>query len=398
MANNLTASSPALWSKIPHKNLIKKSIFRSIASFAEQGGLSMGLSVDRPSRTLITTGKYIKGVALTAQDITTTSDKLTINDSSSCLVFYDKVDKKQNSIDNAMEATMEMGRQMAKDVDASVLYTGAVGATSVVDASTFGGTSGVGLTMTTSNVKNILSKAKLKLHRLNVDIEQGNLFAAISGEMHDVLLQTVSDREDALGAKKLEDGIVGNIMGFDLLLTNNCPASVRVTLTDNPSNGETLTVNGVVFTFVTSIGTAAGNVLIGSATADTIDNLVELINAPETTTARGVALTGENLKVVQRWVATDGTTYLDVWAKGASYMTASATNDITFSRYTQHVVAGVKGSIDCVIQIDTNIERSPMIAVGKFGENIGGIEIFGTKVFNKGTNELVDIKIDTSAF
>lgn len=51
-----------------------------------------------------------------------------------------------------------------------------------------------------------------------------------------------------------------------------------------------------MFTFVSSIGTTAGNVLIGGSADATRANLEALINAPHTTTANGVALTGARLK------------------------------------------------------------------------------------------------------
>lgn len=57
---------------------------------------------------------------------------------------------------------------------------------------------------------------------------------------------------------------------------------------------QTITIGGVVFTTVTTIGTTAGNVLIGLDAAATITNLVALINAPSTTTSTGVALSADD--------------------------------------------------------------------------------------------------------
>lgn len=62
----------------------------------------------------------------------------------------------------------------------------------------------------------------------------------------------------------------------------------------NPTSGKTLTltVNGsaVAFTFVTAIGSAAGNVLIGATAAATCASLLALLNQPQLTTSSGVAL------------------------------------------------------------------------------------------------------------
>jgi len=67
--------------------------------------------------------------------------------------------------------------------------------------------------------------------------------------------------------------------------------SAVLALATNPSNTETVTIQGQVFTFVSSIGTTEGNVLIGGSADATRANLAALINAPQTTTANGVALT-----------------------------------------------------------------------------------------------------------
>src|SRR5580704_1608237 len=66
------------------------------------------------------------------------------------------------------------------------------------------------------------------------------------------------------------------------------------TLSTNPTNTTTLTldINGtnVVITFVTSIGSTAGNVLIGASAAATCANLMGLLFNPTVTNATQVAI------------------------------------------------------------------------------------------------------------
>lgn len=77
----------------------------------------------------------------------------------------------------------------------------------------------------------------------------------------------------------------------------------------NPSNGETvvITVDGtpVTFTFVTTIGSNQGNVLIGGSASVSRANLVNLINNPSVTNANQVAFTAGNLTAIQKLSATD---------------------------------------------------------------------------------------------
>ena len=91
MANTLTPLSPTFWSKIMGLKLYKKNIFRNIASFREEAVLSYGLKVDRPYRADVYVQPYVKGTALTAQDITATSDQLTVDKVFASLIYVDDV-------------------------------------------------------------------------------------------------------------------------------------------------------------------------------------------------------------------------------------------------------------------------------------------------------------------
>jgi hypothetical protein len=371
-------------------------VFRSVASFAEQGTLSYGLTVDRPYRSALVAENYTKGTALSAQDLTATSDTLTINQQKGILAYADNIDKIQNSYDAAMVWSKEMALQLAIIQDAEFLYE-ARNASNTVDDGDLGGTSGNPVNLQTSNIDAVFGRAARELDIANVDL--ADRYAVISPQVFDVLWNRIAGKESILGDKTSESGMVGRYRGFDLYLSNNLTASVRITPTDNPANGETLVINGVTFTFVSTIGTAAGNILQTTNTETTIDNLVALINAGGVGDGVNyVSLSDANKKVVQSWVAVDGTTYLDVYAKGASYMAVSDTADITYSRYAQHNMFGKKGAVDMVVQKEPSVEMSDMLSAGKFGKNIGALTVFGVKTFNKGTSELVDVQIDTSVF
>jgi hypothetical protein len=93
MANSLTAMSPSYWSKIMGLKLYKKNIFRNIASFREEAVLTDGQIVDRPYRADVYVGKYTKGTALIAQDITATTDPLTVDQAFAALIYVDQIDK-----------------------------------------------------------------------------------------------------------------------------------------------------------------------------------------------------------------------------------------------------------------------------------------------------------------
>lgn len=79
-------------------------------------------------------------------------------------------------------------------------------------------------------------------------------------------------------------------------------ADGSLVLTAQPANNDTLTltVNGtaITITFVTSIGATPGNVLIGATLANTVSNLLGLLQAPGTTNSTQVALSAGNQTLV----------------------------------------------------------------------------------------------------
>lgn len=89
---------------------------------------------------------------------------------------------------------------------------------------------------------------------------------------------------------------------------------------------QTITIGGVVFTTVALIGTTAGNVLMGANQAATLANLVTLINAPETTTTTGVALSAADANTVRNILGLKATT-----TATAMTLTSSTKREITVS-------------------------------------------------------------------
>lgn len=395
MANSLSAASPLLWSRISGRKRFKSVVYKSLASSEEQATLTLGVSVDRPYRSNLVVEDYTTGGTASVQDITATSDKLTINKQKDIFIFIDAVDKLQNKYDLAQVNAEEMGKRMAIAIDAEFLYE-AINANNTIDAGDMGGTAGTGLTLSTSNVGSVFAKINRKLDAQNVPADQR--FLALSPQFREVLWNYVQGKESIFGDKSGEYGQIGMFGGLELYLTNNLTASAVATPAVAPTANDTITIGGVVFTFVDAIGTTAGNVLVnGGTVAQVITRLTTLINAPGTTTSTGVAFSGADLRTVQNMVAVDGTTILTVYQKGVSYMTvASSAANIVWSKKKQHNLAGAKNAIDVVVQKYPDVSTAPGTSNGKAGTYFMALEVFGVKTFNQGKNEIVNVVLDTS--
>lgn len=401
MSNSLGAMSPTYWSRRMGRKLYKRNVFRALANFEEQATLSDGQKVDRPYRSNIVVESYTKGTALTAQDLTATSDQLTVDTIKAALLYVDNVDKIQNKYSAANAWIDEAGKRLANAIDARFLYE-VFNANNTVDDGDIGGTAGNGITVSTSNVLDVFSAVNLLLDLQ--DVEEEERFFVISPHFYSVLFKYIAGKQSMLGDKTGENGNIGEYAGLKLFKSNNLPGSARWTTGDGnaPSNTETLTIQGITFTFVSSIGTTAGNVLIEASLAATIDNLVALINAGGVGDGtKSVSLSTANKREVQKWVAVDGTSYIEVRVMGSSYLTVSASqaNDPWAPEtQLQNLLAGRRKAIDAVIQKEPSVEEGPTVAVGTSGRNYLPMTLFGVFTFNQGKNEIVRVQMRSDNF
>lgn len=408
MANSLTALSPTYWSKIMGIKLYKKNIYRSICSFKEEATLTNGQKVDRPYRADVYVQPYTKGTALTAQDVTATSDQLTVDKIFATLIYIDDVDKIQNKWDAASAWTEEIMTRLANQMDADALFQGVYEASDTVDYNDLDSnqTAGAGVVLTTSNVLNLFAVAKRKLDVNNV--ASGNRFFAISAQVSQVLLTYLAGRESILGDRTGEMGMIGRYMGFDLYETNNLTAMVRITPAAVPTDGLTLVVNGITITFEdtpTTVSSTGFSVDVEATVAAQITSLVTMINTPTTDAATtGKPATGSGLAAIQRgWFAVDGTTYVDIYIKGASqiatltgtYTNATGTN-VTY--YKQLNLCGEKGAIDFVAQQYPSAKMASTVSAGKDGMNVLVKNLYTAGVFYDMQARLFRVEIDSSVF
>lgn len=381
------------------RKLYKTDIFRSLANFEEQDTLRDGQKVDRPYRADIVVENYTKGTALTAQDLTATSDQLTVDTVKAALLYVDNVDKIQNKYSAANLWIDEAGKRLSNAIDAKFLYQ-IVNANSNVDDGSLGGTAGNGFTLTTGNILDVFGAVNLALDLQNVESERR--YFAISPHFYNVLWKFIAGKQTMLGDKTGENGNIGEYAGLKLFKTNNLTASARWTPANNPSNNDTITISGITFTFVSTIGTTAGNILQTTSTAVTIDNLVALVNAGGVGDGVNyVSLSLANQRTVQNWVAVDGTTYFEVRVMGGSYITVTgsdATDVWNPEQQLQNLMAGRYGAVDAVIQKEPSVEMASTVSAGKSGTNILPMTLFGVFVFNQGKNELVRVKMRTDQF
>ena len=192
-----------------------------------------------------------------------------------------------------------------------------------------------------------------------------------------------------------KNGFSGNLGGAEVYVSNNLTGEATLVSTGVPVATQTVTIGGVVFTAVSSIGATPGNVLFTTA-ADFITNLAALINAPGTTTANGVALSAaDQVKITDtlRLTATaTSATVLTIVGIGSSRLTLAETQT-NFSWVTNfvHCYYGQKGAIDVAIQDQPEIEMRD--EPKQLTTNIFNDVVAAVKTFTDGAQYFLDVKI-----
>lgn len=257
--------------------------------------------------------------------------------------------------------------------------------------------SGVPVTLDTTSVPKLVSRMPAKLKANNIVLQ--NLVFVIDGYGSSDVIQYLLGKNINFMESVFKNGYLGPIMTADLYASENLTGEAVLAMATNPTAGDTVTIQGITFTFVSSIGTTAGNVLIGGSADATRANLTALINAPATTTANGVALSSADVIKIQdtlRLSAVNDNTAntMTITGIGSSRLAVSETLTASGDTWTKsfiHAYFGKKGSIDVVIQdkVDMEMRDEPK----QRATNILSDVLYGVKTFYDGSQQFLDVLI-----
>lgn len=376
----------------------KKDVYRAIVSVEEEAVLKDGDVVNRPYRSALTVNTYTRGSDATIQDLTDTTETLTVGTNKIIAFYVDDFDAIQSHYPTANKYADDAAVKLGNNIDGDVMGEYDVAA-NVVDDADLGGTAANGITVTVQNIDRIFTAALRKLMSQNAPTDK--LFAVISPQFYQVLLERLAGKESALGDSTGTNGNVGTYMGFKLYVSNNCGWSAKLLIGTLPTDGDTVVINGVTFTFETGTIDAAGKVKAVTDAATSITNLVAAINAPGTTSATFQALSAANQALMYNITATAVSGGLTLKAEGWSYVavseTLTAAADIwTAALQIQHQLFGVVGAIDLVIQHRPTLQVKDVPT--KLGKNFLTGLLYGLKTFLEGTYWLVDVKTRSDAY
>ena len=390
--------NPEYWAKEMQQVFFKENVAIALANTELRAILADGDTIHKPYRSHLVGQSYTKGTAVTLNAVSGTDSSFVVNTIRVVPFYVDDIDKIQNKWSMIDKYAADAMRVLNNELDQAILgeYSNA---TSDVYADDVGGSGATtALVLTTSNIFNVFTAASRKLDALNQ--AQSPRFAVLGTRALETLRLALAGRETSFGEEVGKNGKVGTRFGFDIYYSNNCPFGATWTCDSgtNPANGETIHINGVLFTFVSTISTVAGNVLQTTNTATTLDALVDAING--TTVDSTVDTDYVAVSDADRWklsqagiVASASATVLTISGYG-DIVVAGSVDD--WDAEVNHLLFGVKGSTDLVVQSMPSIEiqRADLM----IGYNVLPWMLYGKKTFEDGAKGLVDVNVDASSW
>lgn len=332
----------------------------------------------------------------TIDPITDSEDTLTINFKKGVSFPLFNLEKIQaGPLNPGIEAGKNTAMKLATALDAFILYE-TVNAWAVFDTGNLTTTAanGTPITLSSTTVPQMVAQTYAKLYSNNVDMT--NLCWVLDPFAISQIAQFPIGKELNNSGTTFKNGWSGNLFGAEVYASNNLTGEATLVFTGNSVNNEAVTINGITFTGVTTIGATAGNFLVSASDSTTgITNLAGLINNPGTTNANQVALSAANQATIAALNITataTSTTVLTIVAKGSSKLTLTeAQTNATWAKNFVHAYYGMKGAIDVVVQEDIDmvmLQEPKQRTVNILADIVAGI-----KTFSDGSQKFLDVKI-----
>jgi hypothetical protein len=382
------------YEEVFQKTLVAKEImntrFESI--------LKYGASVGRVSFDIsgVQVRTVTRGSASTIDTISDTPETLTINLEKEAVFYISDGEATQAGPLNPGEVIgKQVGIKVAIDLDGRCFGEIRNASYSFDNGDlTTGTSSGTAITLSSTTVPQMTTRLGAKLRNKNNQEVMTNMALVVDSYAASDISQFIISKNIDLAGSVFKNGYVGDVGSAQMYISENLPCDVVITSTGTATDTQTFTINGVVFTTVTTIGTTPGNVLIGANAAATITNLAALINAPTVTTAQGVAITSTtDLQAISGITAVaTSATVLTLNGTGTGRITVTETQtNFSVTSTTLLCYYGKKGAIDLVVQDMKPVDMR--ITTDRRGTNVFSSYLAGIKTFADGAKKFLQVKI-----
>lgn len=395
----------------------RQPIYQVLAEVSLAAGLQKGQIVNRSYASDVMVNDMGADGSYATQALTDTQESLTVNKEKEASFYIKNLDELQAHLPVKMKYSRKLVNALITQIDGDVLNAAVAGASTTLDDGTLGGTATNGLTVTPANVANMFSAALGQLRRnsviysqrfnggekMNMEIPDGMPLAIVPPDVVGLIELWLGGKNTQLGDTVSRNGYEGYLFGFNIFMSNSLPWNAILGIATTPTDGDTVTINGVTFTFKTALGAVAGQVLIGGSAAAANTNLATLVNAPTVTTANGIAFTAAAsirlLKNISATAQATSTTFASAgWGNIIVSKVLTAGGDgFTAGKQKLFALFGLSKSISLVVQKDPSITERPS-PTARIGVDIIAWCNYGFKVFTDQAPQLVAFALNASTF
>lgn len=384
------------YEEIFQKTLVAKDIMNTrFEPVLTSGGSVVRMAMDL-SGVLVRT--VVRGSASTIDSITDSTETLTVNIEKEAVFYISDGEAKQASNLNPGEfAGKQIAHKVALDLDGRC-FAEVLNALYSFDNGdlTTGVSTGTPITLNSTTVPQMTTRLGAKLRNKNNQEVMTNMALVVDSYAASDISQFIISKNIDIAGATFKNGYVGDVGSAQMYISENLTSTSVLSIATTPTDGDTVTIAGVVFTFKTTLGVTAGNVAIGGSADAARLNLSELINAPSTTDAGQVALSAANQLIMASYVAVDdaAANTMTVTGTGTGRTLVSETlTDATDAWTLNYINAyyGKKGAIDLVIQDTKPVDMR--ITTDRRGTNIFSSYLAGIKTFADGAKKFLRVKI-----
>lgn len=381
--------------------LSKVMVGLKIASTRFESNLKFGDTVTRTILNLsaVRIRSFTNLTDQTIDPLTDSEETMTVNVQVGAVFPIARLEKIQaGPLNPAMTAGKEVAIKVANYLD-SVILGEVVNAWASFDTGnlTTAAANGTPITLSSTTVPQMVAQSYAKLYSNNVGMT--NLAWVLDPFSISQIAQFPIGKEMSTENTTFKNGFTGNLFGAEVYTSNNLTGTAVLSIATTPTDGDTVTIGGVVFTFKTTLGSTAGNVAIGGSADAARLNLVELLNAPGTTDAGQVALSAADqitiTDVLGITAADDASANTaTITGRGSSRLTVSETLTDATDAFTKNYVNafyGMKGAIDVAVQDQPTVEmreESRQLTTNIFNNVVAAV-----KTFTDGSQKFLNVKI-----
>lgn len=398
----------------------KEPVYQILADSRLESQLTKGQTIARSYASDVTVNDMGGDGSYAVQAIVDTQETLVINKEKESSIYIKDLDLLQAHLPVKQKYGRKLANALVNQIDGDVLLAAYQGAGTTLDDGSFGGTSGNGFAVTASNVATLFATAMQRLRLRNVvynkrfqagagmklEVPEGMPMAVVSPEVITAIELYLGGKDTLLGDQVSRNGYAGYFMGFECFSSNALAWTGTLAFNTNPTAGDTVTVNGVTWTF-RAVPALAGEIDIGADADATRILLQNAINGSATgrNSATGYfEVSTANRRLLKNITATDNPTpnTLTIVASGWGTVevleTLTAAADVwTVGSEQVHCIFGLSKSVSLVMQKYPSMTSRPS-PQARIGEDHIVWAVYGIKIFVDQAPMLVRVSLDSTAF